>query len=195
MVACCGTTPLPQALSCSLRVMSQSVIHPAGNPIIHSAKAGLSRCCPSFPSGIVGAGAGLPVIASHLWTAGANFPQSVEWTRVPSGGLLRSHCAGLSFCLYSVVSGVGNKATATSNLFFGSFSDISLLVGARSPALGVGNRSGLLTICATVTECNDPSDCCDDFRLSVYWSLTVGVGNFGSMCPPSASTCQPSFRL
>ena len=76
-VACCGTTPLPQALSCSLRVMSQSVTHPAGNPIIHSANAGLSRCCSFLPSAMVGAGAGFPVIDSQRWIAGANFPQFV----------------------------------------------------------------------------------------------------------------------
>lgn len=90
-VACWGTTPLPHALSCSLRVMLQLVIQPGGRPIIHSANCGFSRACPSRPSGMVGGGAGFFVMVSHWWIAGANLPHSSEWTIVPNGGEFRFH--------------------------------------------------------------------------------------------------------
>ena len=36
LYACCGTTPLPSNLSCCDRLISKSVTHPTGNPIIYS---------------------------------------------------------------------------------------------------------------------------------------------------------------
>ena len=70
--ACCGTTPLPIARNCWVRVKpsSGSVTHPAGKPIIHSLNAGFSCGLPVL-EGCVGEGASRPSMVSQRRMAGS----------------------------------------------------------------------------------------------------------------------------
>ena len=69
--ACCGTTPLPQACSCCVIFSPGTpVTCPAGSPIIHSGKAGLSRSCTPRPW-TSGGGHGLPTTPAHRSIASA----------------------------------------------------------------------------------------------------------------------------
>ncbi len=74
--ACCGTTPLPHAFTCSARdsPMTGSVTWPVGQPIIHSVSSGLRRGLPPFPSIRTGDGAGRPSNALHSLIAGSYMP-------------------------------------------------------------------------------------------------------------------------
>ena len=85
---------MPQALSSSLRFSPMSVIQPSGSPIIHSVNLDESLWFPSLPSGLVGSGAGLPIIASHRLMAELNLPQLVSVT----SPLLNTALATVSVC-------------------------------------------------------------------------------------------------
>ena len=119
--ACCGTTPLPHALSSSLRDSPTSVIHPDGSPIIHSVKAEDNLWLPSLPSGLVGDGAGLPSVSSQRLMAGSNLPQLV-FCSMSLATLLSHTCPVLPFTslvccegafVPSLATGVGINVTAS----------------------------------------------------------------------------------
>ncbi len=78
-----GTTPLPSALSMSLRLILTPVTWPPGRPMSHSQNFGDSLCPPLGPAS-VGGGATLPRTISHRRIAGAYCPQFVSPSPAPS---------------------------------------------------------------------------------------------------------------